>query len=196
MKKDTVFELSFVGIIGLASLIAFLFCYRSPNLDEKTSWANVLVGKEEPKREDGKYHYYYVNYSNWKTYRKERGVWKEKGYIFELSNTKTSKKEYSNIQEIYSYYKVVVKMNLSYDYVGSGAEWLVDLCQLRLYERPIYNVKFVNYDGSLIWETKSYLRQSISFNGSTPVRAGYTFDGWDSKFDNVCSDLVIKATYK
>ena len=58
-----------------------------------------------------------------------------------------------------------------------------------------YTVKFVDHDGT---ELKS---EAVTHGGkatapSDPVRAGYSFIGWDIAFDNVISDLTVTAQYK
>jgi len=58
----------------------------------------------------------------------------------------------------------------------------------------VFTVDFVSWDGSLI------VSQSVDYGGDAvppiaPVRAGYTFAGWQGSYDNVTSNQVITAQY-
>ena len=57
------------------------------------------------------------------------------------------------------------------------------------------NVKFVNYDGSILSEqTVRYGNSAVK--PASPVRRGYTFTGWDTVYTKVTQDLVINAEYE
>lgn len=196
MKKSTLIELGCFALAALTGLTVFLVYSDKNALDEKTSWANVYVGSDNPNRELGKYHAYFINYKTWDAFRKERGTWNLKGKIYEIAEYNPTFKDYSSSKEIYLLYKSVVSKQLGYTYRGSGAEWLMDLCQLRLYQRQEYSVKFLNYDGTLLWETTSYLRTEVVYGGETPKKEGYIFTGWDQNFGNIYSDLTVRAVFK
>ena len=61
-------------------------------------------------------------------------------------------------------------------------------------QNPVYTVTFKDYDGSLIATVKVEEGKS-AVKPDDPIREGYTFTGWDKKFDNVTSDLTITAQY-
>ncbi len=58
-----------------------------------------------------------------------------------------------------------------------------------------YSVTFVDYDGKVL-KTETVESGKAATAPADPSRAGYIFIGWDTKFDNVTSDLVVTATYK
>ena len=63
-----------------------------------------------------------------------------------------------------------------------------------------YTVKFVNFDGSLLYETKVEHGSTVIYGGQTPTRQKdaqytYTFSGWDGSLNNVVSDLILTAQY-
>jgi len=58
-----------------------------------------------------------------------------------------------------------------------------------------YTIKFVDYDDTLINETKYHYNDVVSIPDD-PVREGnYYFNGWDSIVTNVNGDMTYKATY-
>ena len=66
---------------------------------------------------------------------------------------------------------------------------------------PIYikldkhNVKFLDYDNSVILDTYVYDGQKVEAP-TPPKHDGYTFIGWSNTFDEVYNDLIIYAKYK
>lgn len=196
MKKSFLIEIGFVFLSGIVGLMTFFLYSNYGAMDESTTWAEVLVGSNGPSKEIGKFHAYYIDFKNWDTYRKEAGEWKLKGKLYEIYMYAPSYKSYSSSKEIYSLYKVAVDKRLGYTYKGSGPDWLADLCKHRLFNHQVYSIKFLNYDDSLLWETTSFLREEIVYGGETPKREGYVFDGWDCSFNNVVSDMTIKANFR
>ena len=92
-------------------------------------------------------------------------------------------KEWTNYQD---------KMIINKDYIFEA-----------VYEEIInkYNVKFVNYDNSLILEETYDYGQMPSFNSNTPIKEktelySYVFKGWDKQFDIVTKDVTYKAVYE
>lgn len=85
--------------------------------------------------------------------------------------------------------------------IGSISE---DTTYVALYTAiPIiyYQVKFVNYDDSLLYETTVREGRDATYGGETPTcpedeEFDYEFDGWDKDLSNVQSDMIIKAKYK
>ena len=61
-------------------------------------------------------------------------------------------------------------------------------------QNAVYTVTFKDYDGSIIAEVKVEEGKS-AVKPDDPIREGYTFTGWDKKFDNVTSDLTVTAQY-
>ena len=61
-------------------------------------------------------------------------------------------------------------------------------------KNPVYTVTFKDYDGSVIATVKVEEGKS-AVKPDDPIREGYTFTGWDKKFDNVTSDLTVQAQY-
>ena len=69
-----------------------------------------------------------------------------------------------------------------------------DVTYVAQWEQVTFTVRFVDWDGTLL------KTQTVAYGGSAsapanPVRAGYTFTGWDRSFTNVVSDLTVTAQY-
>jgi hypothetical protein len=63
------------------------------------------------------------------------------------------------------------------------------------WERITYTVTFVDFDDAvLLTATVAYGTDATA--PVPPVRAGYTFTGWDTAFTNVTSNLTVKALYE
>lgn len=58
-----------------------------------------------------------------------------------------------------------------------------------------YNVKFVDYDDSILKEVE-VIKNENAVAPEDPKRNEYDFIGWDKDFSNITSDIVIKAQYK
>ena len=56
-------------------------------------------------------------------------------------------------------------------------------------------VTFKDYDGTVL-NTQTVKYGSAAISPTTPLREGYTFDGWDGAYNNVTSNLTVTATYK
>ena len=68
-------------------------------------------------------------------------------------------------------------------------------------ETKYYNVKFYNYDESLLYETEVEEGKNILYPYDNPTREEdldytYTFIGWDKNLDNIKSNLVIYAVFE
>ena len=61
-------------------------------------------------------------------------------------------------------------------------------------EKPKYKVEFRDYDDTLI-KTSYAIEGYNAVSPVDPTRNGYTFAGWDTDYNKVSSDLVVKATY-
>lgn len=58
----------------------------------------------------------------------------------------------------------------------------------------IYTVTFVDYDGTVL-STQKVARGQAAKAPADPTRTNYTFAGWDKRFNNIISNLVVTATY-
>ena len=58
-----------------------------------------------------------------------------------------------------------------------------------------FNVKFVDYDDSIIYETTAKYMETVDAP-KNPTRKGYTFKTWDKLAKNIVNDIVIKAIYE
>lgn len=72
---------------------------------------------------------------------------------------------------------------------------LVDITVEALFAINEYTVTFVDWD-ELVIEKQTVKHGSNATTSEAPAREGYTFDGWDTDFTNVTSNLTVKATYK
>ena len=82
---------------------------------------------------------------------------------------------------------------------GSYTEIVADTTLIAVYvpvseKSTTYTVQFVDYDG-VVLKTETVLEGAAAISPGTPLRKGYDFVGWDKPFDNVTSDLVVKAQY-
>ena len=59
---------------------------------------------------------------------------------------------------------------------------------------PIYTVTFEDYNGFEL-SSEQVKKGGAATAPAEPTREGYHFTGWDKKFDNVQSDLTVKAIY-
>lgn len=57
-----------------------------------------------------------------------------------------------------------------------------------------YTVTFQDYDGTVI-NTQKVNYNTTANHPEAPMRQGHTFIGWDGNFQNVLSDMIVKATY-
>lgn len=95
-----------------------------------------------------------------------------------------------------------------YRYEFSG--WDNDLTSIRsdmtyhaLYEKKSndYTVKFVNYDGEILYETLVTAGDSVHYPYENPTRPsdaqyGYAFTGWDEPTTHIIKDTTFVAQYK
>lgn len=64
-----------------------------------------------------------------------------------------------------------------------------------------YTVKFVNWDGTLLYETDVIEGQEAVYVGETPTKPNdeegyeYTFSGWDKSLSNVTSDMIVTPVF-
>ncbi|MCX2767006.1 InlB B-repeat-containing protein [Pseudoalteromonas sp. B530] len=70
-----------------------------------------------------------------------------------------------------------------------------DLIITAQFEINMYQVKFVDWNGTVIKAVEISHGQAAT-PPLEPKRNGYAFTGWDTTFDNVTSELVVKAQYK
>ena len=64
-----------------------------------------------------------------------------------------------------------------------------------------YEVRFLNYDYSVLYETYVLEGEDAVYSGETPTREeddefSYEFDGWDEDISNVTHDMTTMAVYK
>ena len=79
----------------------------------------------------------------------------------------------------------------SLDKYKSAEQWK-EFNPIESYE---FAVTFLDKDGNLI-EEKYVLEGGSATAPDAPEVEGYTFTGWDKEFDNVTSDLTVKAKYE
>ena len=63
------------------------------------------------------------------------------------------------------------------------------------YQINRYRVRFFDYDNTLL-KTDSVEYQAAATAPANPYREGYTFIGWDQKFDSITVDLDVYAQYE
>ncbi len=61
-------------------------------------------------------------------------------------------------------------------------------------ETKVYSVVFLDYDGKFI-EVQIVKEGEAATAPEAPSRKGYNFSGWDTEFENVTSNIIVKATY-
>ncbi|MGI6618450.1 MAG: InlB B-repeat-containing protein [Bacillota bacterium] len=78
--------------------------------------------------------------------------------------------------------------------IVSGTMPYEDVTITVIYTINKYTVVFLDHDGTEL-KRETVEHGSSATAPEVPARAGYTFTGWDVTFDNVTSDLTVKATY-
>ncbi len=71
-----------------------------------------------------------------------------------------------------------------------------DMIVTALYDKTVneYTVKFVDYNGTEI-DSQTVAYGAAAVAPANPSRDGYTFKGWDTKFDVVTGDITVTAQY-
>ena len=70
-----------------------------------------------------------------------------------------------------------------------------DLTLYAAWEPKVYEVKWLDHDGTII-KTEMVKAGSNGVEPEKPNRAGYTFAGWSTSWQNIKENLVIKASYE
>jgi len=80
---------------------------------------------------------------------------------------------------------------------GNTYEVTMPACDLHIlrYETPIYTVRFLNADGSVL-KTQQVSCGNAATPPANPTMSGLTFAGWQGSYTNVRKDLNIYASYK
>ena len=60
----------------------------------------------------------------------------------------------------------------------------------------IYNVKFVDFDGTVLSEQEVPTGEAATAPAETPRRPGYRFMGWDTSYDCITGNTTVTATYR
>lgn len=78
-----------------------------------------------------------------------------------------------------------------------------DVDAYAVYEKEIrkYTCSFINYDGTLLYETEVYAGDSVAYIGRTPVKETdiysiFKFVGWDKDTKNILEDTVFTAQFE
>ena len=101
-----------------------------------------------------------------------------------------------------------VTMNVTADYGYHFAQWsdgktdnprtfvlTQDTAFTAEFAKNTYTVKFLDWDGKEL-KSESVEHGSAATAPADPTRKGYTFTGWDKKFDNITEDLTLTAQYE
>ncbi len=86
-------------------------------------------------------------------------------------------------------------------YAFIGDEYVTsDIFTFKTLNLVKYKVSYLDYDGSLLYETTVKKGDNAIFIGEIPVRKqnaqySYIFEGWDKDGKNITSDIVINAVY-
>lgn len=83
---------------------------------------------------------------------------------------------------------------------GSCTDITSDVTLTALYipgspDTTTYTVRFVDYD-DVVLKVETVPKGTAATAPGNPLRTGYEFIGWDMPFDEVTSDLVVKAQYE
>jgi uncharacterized repeat protein (TIGR02543 family) len=69
-----------------------------------------------------------------------------------------------------------------------------DVTYTAQWKQITYTVTFIDFDNRVL-STQTVIKGDDAKAPQDPEQAGYVFDGWDSDFTNVTTNLTVKATY-
>ncbi|MBQ4568934.1 MAG: InlB B-repeat-containing protein [Ruminococcus sp.] len=77
---------------------------------------------------------------------------------------------------------------------GVGLAESLEVTERAPEQTKVYTVVFLDYDGKFI-EVQMVNEGKSAVAPEAPSRSGYDFSGWDTEFENVTSNIIVKATY-
>lgn len=202
-QKSRTQKLLLLSLCGLVTLGAVGFVVGKALSEQikkdRQTIIPILVGGSDPEKNAGQSGWYYVNRTNWDTYKKTAtGAWIKVGFLYDMVEYHAIGTTILNAEGLYNLYNNV--LNQHYKYEASIEQWVEDFKADKLFSYQEYVVTFKNYDDSVISTQSARLRETITFDGDLPFKPEdpenvYTFKKWSNALNSISESFDTTAEY-
>ena len=173
--------------------------------DQKVNYMKSAVAPTAPVREGYEFTGWSESYTQVKEDLDIKAMYSPKKYLIAFVNY-----DGQTISDSIEYDAVVLapyfeERKATAEYVYTFVGWDPEVTRVRgnvvykaVYDsaKVLYEVTFLDYDETQIGDVQMVEYGSAAVAPADPVREGYTFAGWNRKFDNVVKNLDVMATYE